>query len=226
MFPGPSRDILHCTSCYLGKLGKNQRQEEKSSRQEEVSGKAVGQTFPLTVIGFFLTSKTWGARVGLSKEQKELWLKDKEQSSLSSASSAHASPVKDQHSKSAKTSKQRTPAIKVKREEEEQVDLEGGLDACQPTMVTVQSKAGKVEGEESRWREEQGRRAHITLGCAEGVKPAQAGGDLENILDELDLENRNLGIEVEGGKLYLVGEAAYLELNQPITFSSLFTGGY
>ena len=58
------------------------------------------------------------------------------------------------------------------------------------------------------------------------MKPVQAGSDLENILDELDLENRNLGIEVEGGKLYLVGEAAYLELNQPITFSSLFTGGY
>ena len=178
------------------------------------------------MIGFFLTSKTWGARVGLSKEQKELWLKDKEPSSLSSASSAHAGPVKDQHFNSAKTSKQRAPAIKVKREEEEQVDLEGGLDACQPTMVTVQSKAGKVEGEESRWRDEKDRRAHITLGCAEGVKPMQAGSDLENILDELDLENENLGKEVEGGKLYLVGEAIYLELNQPITFSSFFTGGY
>ena len=244
MWPGPSREILHCTSCYLGRNQRQEELQEKKQRQEKVQekkqgqeeveekkqgqeevqeacAKAAGRAFPLTVVGFFLTPRTWGARVSLSKEQMELWLEDKVSTSLSPGSSAQVSAVKNQHSKLPKTSKERTPANKVK--EEEQVDLEGGFEACQTTMV-VQPRVAEVEG--SRWGRRPGRRAHITLGCAEGVRPVQAGKDLENILEELHLEDEKAGAEVEEGRLYLGGEAIYLELNQPITFSSLFTGSY
>ena len=222
MLHGPSREILHCTSCYLGKSQeKKQGQEEESQKQvHQVCARAAGRAFPLTVVGFFISPRTWGARVHLSKEQMKLWLKDKVPASSSSGTSC----VKDQHSKlSNKNSKERTPANKVKREEE--VKLEGGFEACQPTMV-VQPQAVIVDDKEDG--SNSGRRAHITLGCAEGVRPVQAGIDLENILEELDLEDKKSddGTEVEEGRLHHAGEAIYLELKQPINFSSLFTGSY
>ena len=233
---GPSRDILHCTSCYLGKSQRQQQQEtcqeknqgrgEESQNQEQVQDvcrRAAGQAYPLTVVGFFIPPRTWGARVSLSEEQRELWLEDKVPTSTSPGT-PHA---RDQHSKLPKNSKERTPATKVKREEEKEVNLEGGFEACQTTMVVQpQAVTSDKEEEKSKWKS--GRRAHITLGCAEGVKPVQAGIDLENILEELDLgdESSDDGTEVEEGRLYLAGDAIYLELKQPITFSSLFTGSY
>ena len=233
MFQGPSREILHCTSCYLGRNQQKQQEQEEQKNQEgqeklevqEVCGQAAGRAFPLTVVGFFLTPRTWGARVNLSKEQMELWVED----NVTSSSPVSSTHVKDQHSKQGKTSKERTHANKVKRkEEEEHVDLEGGLEACQTTMVVQSQVASVDEVEGSRWGRKSGRRAHITLGCAEGARPVQAGKDLENILDELDLEaDEKSGTEVgEEGRLHVAGEAIYLELNQPITFTSLFTGSY
>jgi len=232
MLHGPSREILHCTSCYLGKSQrhqqdccqqKNQGQEASPNQEQvhEVCGRAAGQAFPLTVVGFFITPRTWGARVTLSKEQMKLWLKDK----VPASPSLGTPHIKDLHSKLPKNSKERTPANKVKRGEDEQVKLEGGFEACQTTMV-VQPRAVTVDDKEEG--SNSGRRAHITLGCAEGVRPVQAGIDLENILEELDLgdENSDDGTEVEEGRLYHAGEAIYLEIKQPITFSSLFTGSY
>ena len=230
MLQGPSREILHCTSCYLGRnqrqqhqeLQEQKKEEGKEERAKEVCGRAAGRAFLLTVVGFFLTPRTWGARVCLSKEQMELWIEDKVTKTSSPGSSAPATHSRDHHSKLGKTFKERTPSNKDEREEEE-VDLEGGLEACQTTMV-VQSQ---VDAEGSRWGRKPGRRAHLTLGCAEGVRPVQAGKDLENILDELDLEaDEKTGAEVDEGRLYIAEDAIYLELNQPVTFTSLFTGGY
>jgi len=215
MLHGASSDILHCTSCYLGKSQeKKQGQEEESQKQAyEVCARAAGRAFPLTVVGFFISPRTWGARVHLSKEQMKLWFKDKVPTSSSS---------ENQHSKLPKNSKERIPANKVNREEE--VNLEGGFEACQTTME-VQPRAVSLDGEEEG--SNSGRRAHITLGCAEGVRPMQAGIDLENILEVLHLGDENSdGTEVEEGRLYHAGDAIYLELKQPITFSSFFTGSY
>ena len=115
-----------------------------------------------------------------------------------------------------------------KKQEEEVVDLEGGFEVCQPTM-RVQSQTATEEEEHRRRRRNTttGRRAHITLGRAEGVRPVQAGVDLEDILDELELLKEDCGTDMEGGRLYLLsGKAVFLELKQPITFTSLFTGSY
>merc|ERR1712107_889651 len=135
-------------------------------------------------------------------------------------------PAKLQPSKS---SSGRTPHGEKKKQEEEEVDLEGGFEVCQPTM-RVQSQTATEEEEQRRrrWNTTTGRRAHITLGRAEGVRPVQAGVDLEDILDELELEKEeDCGTDVEGGRLYLLsGKAVFLELKQPIIFTSLFTGSY
>merc|ERR1712012_1226232 len=227
---GPSREILHCTSCYLGRsqrqqakkyLEEEEEEEGKGEKREEVenaSARAAGRVFPLKVVSLFLTSRTWGAAVDLSKEPRDLWLEGRQSPSSSI-------PAKLQPSKS---SSGRTPHGVKKKQEEEVVDLEGGFEVCQPTM-RVQSQTATEEEEHRRRRRNTttGRRAHITLGRAEGVRPVQAGVDLEDILDELDLVEEDCGTDVEGGRLYLPsGKAVFLELKQPITFTSLFTGSY
>merc|ERR1712012_994005 len=117
---GPSREILHCTSCYLGRSQRKQakkyleeeEEEGKGEKREEVqnaSARAAGRVFPLTVTGLFLTSRTWGAAVDLSKEQRDLWLEGRQSPSSSI-------PAKLQPSKS---SSGRTPhGVKKKQEEE------------------------------------------------------------------------------------------------------------
>ena len=232
---GPSREILHCTSCYLGRSQRQQadkyleeedgKEEGKGEKREEVqnaSARAAGRVFPLKVAGLFLTSRTWGAAVDLSKEQRDLWLEERQSPSSSS-------PAKLQPSKPAKSSSGRTPPGVKNKQEKEEVDLEGGFEACQPTM-RVQSLTATEEEEHRRRRRNTtttGRRAHITLGCAKGVRPVQAGVDLEDILDELNLVEEDCGTDVEGGRLYLLsGKALFLELKEPKTFSSLFTGSY
>ena len=230
---GPSREILHCTSCYLGRsqrqqdkkyLEEEEGEEEKGEKREEVqnaSARAAGRVFPLKVVSLFLTSRTWGAAVDLSKEQRDLWLEGRQSPSSSI-------PAKLQPPKPAKSSSGRRPHGVQKKQEEEEVDLEGGFEVCQPTM-RVQSQTATEEEEHRRRRRNTttGRRAHITLGRAEGVRPVQAGVDLEDILDELDLVEEDCGTDVEGGRLYLLsGKAVFLELKQPITFTSLFTGSY
>merc|ERR1712012_321589 len=230
---GPSREILHCTSCYLGRsqrqqakkyLEEEEEEEGKGEKREEVenaSARAAGRVFPLKVVSLFLTSRTWGAAVDLSKEPRDLWLEGRQSPSSSI-------PAKLQPSKPAKSSSGRTPHGVKKKQEEEEVDLEGGFEACQPTM-RVQSQTATEEEEHRRRRRNttNGRRAHITLGRAESVRPVQAGVDLEDILDELDLVEEDCGTDVEGGRLYLPsGKAVFLELKQPITFTSLFTGSY
>ena len=232
---GPSREILHCTSCYLGRnqgqqakkyLEEEEEEEEGKGEQREkvqnASARAAGRVFPLKVVSLFLTSRTWGAAVDLSKEQRDLWLEGRKSPSSSI-------PAKLQSSKPAKSSSGRTPHGVKKKQKEEEVDLEGGFEACQPTM-RVQSQTATEEEEQRRRRRRNtttGRRAHITLGRAEGVRPVQAGVDLEDILDELELAKEDCGTDVEGGRLYLLsGKAVFLELKQPITFTSLFTGSY
>ena len=194
---------------------------EKREKVQNASARAAGRVFPLKVAGLFLTSRTWGAAVDLSKEQRDLWLEERQSPSSSS-------PAKLQPSKPAKSSSGRTPPGVKNKQEEEEVDLEGGFEACQPTM-RVQSRTAAEEEEPRRRRRNTttDRRAHITLGCAEGVRPVQAGVDLEDILDELNLVEEDCGTDVEGGRLYLLsGKAVFLELKQPITFTSLFTGSY
>ena len=188
---------------------------------QNASARAAGRVFPLTVTGLFLTSRTWGAAVDLSKEQRDLWLEGRQ-------STPSSIPAKLQPSKPAKSSSGRTPHGVKKKQEEEVVDLEGGFEVCQPTMRVQSQTATEEEGHRRRRRNTTtGRRAHITLGRAEGVRPVQAGVDLEDILDELDLVEEDCGTDVEGGRLYLLsGKAVFLELKQPITFTSLFTGSY
>merc|ERR1712004_862996 len=188
-------------------MGEEEGKGEKREDVKNTSARAAGRVFPLRVSGLFLTSRTWGAAVDLSKEQRELWLEERQSPSSSS-------PAKLQPSKPAKSSSGRTPPGVRNKQEEEEVDLEGGFEVCQSTM-RVQSRTAAEEEEHRRWKRTItiGRRAHITLGCAEGVRPVQAGVDLEEILDELELVKEDCGTDVEGGRLYLLsGEAVFLEL--------------
>merc|ERR1712007_10180 len=110
---------------------------EKREKVQNASARAAGRVFPLTVAGLFLTSRTWGAAVDLSKEQRDLWLEERQSPSSSS-------PAKLQPSKPAKSSSGRTPLGVKNKQEKETVDLEGGFEACQSTM-RVQSRTATEE---------------------------------------------------------------------------------
>merc|ERR1712059_212571 len=93
------------------------------------------------------------------------------------------------------------------------------VSACRSSLV--------VGGVESGAGEEQilGRRAHITLGCAEGVKAFQTG------LDQLSLLNMmGEGHVVEGllgGSLIRCGDQGWvIRLKKKIKIQAVFTGVY
>ena len=107
----------------------------------------LGRAFHLSVVGFFVTPRSWGARVRLGEEQGGLWRNETGQGVVELVTVKRKSTKKE-------------------KPEEQVVDLNGGYQACQPTLE---------EGKPRVWSDNENaqRRAHMTLGCAEGVRPIQ-----------------------------------------------------
>uniref|UniRef100_A0A3Q0RUK4 2',3'-cyclic nucleotide 3' phosphodiesterase n=1 Tax=Amphilophus citrinellus TaxID=61819 RepID=A0A3Q0RUK4_AMPCI len=72
-----------------------------------------------------------------------------------------------------------------------------------------------------------GSRAHITLGCAEGVEPVQTGIDLLEILAQQESQQGELVEEMELGSLTYYGEGKWLlNLREPICVPACFSSIY
>ncbi|XP_030592508.1 2',3'-cyclic-nucleotide 3'-phosphodiesterase [Archocentrus centrarchus] len=72
-----------------------------------------------------------------------------------------------------------------------------------------------------------GSRAHITLGCAEGVEPVQTGIDLLEILAQQASQQGELVEEMELGSLTYYGEGKWLlNLREPICVPACFSSMY
>ena len=68
-----------------------------------------------------------------------------------------------------------------------------------------------------------GRRAHITLGCAEGVRPVQAGLDQLQVLREAPART----IAIPGGLLANFGDGRWmLSLEKWVSVQAVFSGSY
>ena len=93
--------------------------------------------------------------------------------------------------------------------------------SCEPTLRPLEdNEAGDIAGPV------RGRRAHITLATAPGVKPVQTG------LDQLDTllavsRDQGPGHQLVGGTLHGVGQGRWvIALDTPLTVQTIYTGEY
>jgi len=164
----------------------------------------LGTVSPLKIVGFILTPRTVGARVSLSSDQLTVYHQnDFDTSNPLQSSNTNKSPL---------VPKNNAP----------------NYESCSSTLqydsnsnITISDLVGPIRG----------RRAHITLGCAPGVKPVQTGPDQLDTLAALGHQGAEdshaMQHHFEGGTLHGVGLGRWvLQLTSPITVQSLYTGGY
>lgn len=140
---------LHCTAKFCGKARKGKYSDDAL---EYVTNKEViaslGLLSKLTVIGFVFSKATFGARVKLSDIQLELYGQNDEERNNSRVNS--------------NTSKVNSTFEYVGAEEQENLQNMSSIEKT-TNFNPIPNK---------------GRRAHITLGTADGVPPVQTGFDL------------------------------------------------
>ena len=145
---------LHCTAKFCGKARKGKYAPDILEYvSNTVVTASLGQLSKIAVIGFVITKSTFGARLGLSDIQLELY---------------------GQNDSEVTSSKWNSSTAKVNSSfeyvgEEENQNLEN--------MSNIEKTTNfyPVPGK--------GRRAHITLGTADGVAPVQTGFDLLEAVD-------------------------------------------
>ena len=74
-----------------------------------------------------------------------------------------------------------------------------------------------------------GRRAHVTLGCAPGVKPVQTGVDQLEVLAGVARGQCGPNHSINGGQAVVtgVGDGQWIvALKTPVSFKCIYTGGY
>ncbi|XP_066950247.1 2',3'-cyclic-nucleotide 3'-phosphodiesterase-like isoform X2 [Macrobrachium rosenbergii] len=161
---------------------------------------ALGQCYPLNIIGFVITPRTFGARIKLTDEELELW-----------GSNDYETPPDNL---------MRVPEFVNKKEPytttsahdnddgDEGNDNDNLVDSCEPKIIITPQEMVKNRF----WPTSGiGSRAHITLGCAWGVKPVTTGFDLidviscEQIEEDSKKHNENamdVDLEDSGSKTY------------------------
>ena len=156
----------------------------------------LGKVSSLTIAGFVLSPRTVGARVMLTPEQLSVY----HQNDLEPFS------VLPPHN-NARTQPASTDT--------------GDTRTCPPTLRPLEGgEAGDIVGPV------RGRRAHITLATAPGIKPVQTGLDQ---LDTLLAVSRGHVTchQLEGGTLRGAGQGRWvITLDSPLTVKSVYTGGY
>jgi len=166
----------------------------------------LGTVSCIKIVGFILTPRTVGARVLLNSEQLTVYHQndfDMSNPNQSNTANSNKSPLMP---------KNNAP----------------NYESCTSTLkhennftVNISDFVGPIKG----------RRAHITLGCAPGIKPVQTGPDQLDTLAALDKQEAGdshaIQQKFEGGTLYGVGSGRWaIQLTHPISVKSLYTGGY
>ena len=94
--------------------------------------------------------------------------------------------------------------------------LSDAISACRPSLVVDNL-------EQLQAPSPLGRRAHITLGCAEGVRPVQTGLDQVQVLREQPVTT----IDIPGGTLAGFGGGRWLvSMDKGVVVQGVFSGGY
>merc|ERR1711934_467903 len=178
----------------------------------------------------------FGARVRLNEEQLEIWHEE-------GIGESNRTPPDEVTSKSCvkESSKQGTDEVvskssggkedrnKRKGEKEtsleEVVDLEEHLLACRSSLVHRKQRpcTNQSSTSQSSSLTSLGLRAHLTLGCTEGVRPMQTGLDQLALLQGKVVEE----IKIPDGVLVRIEDCGWmLNFDSDITVDALFTGVY
>ena len=198
---------LHCTAKFCGKARKGKYSSDALEYSSNTEVNAsLGVLSKLSVIGFVITKGTFGARVKLSDIQLELY---------------------KQNDDELESSKLNSSEVKV-NSSFEYVGAEESQNLENMTNIEKTTNFYPVPGK--------GRRAHITLGTAEGVAPVQTGFDLlEAVNFEKDASKEKLYYNIF---TYQIPETKYVLRRyrqdmwvlytsfQNMSYDALFTANY
>jgi len=168
---GMAINTCHCTAKFCGKEGK-----EYSVQKEVVEH--LGKVTSLEITGFTITPRTIGAKVRLSGHQKLVYAQNDNQEVMDPNQKEQNGP------KPSNQNKRKPPQNGHNPEDDDPIELEEvsqvlrAISATKPSLRTEKSNNNSESGGSSSFF---GRRAHITLGCAAGVKPVQTGLDTIDI---------------------------------------------
>lgn len=201
--------LLHCTAKFC-KFGEVPGATEYSSNPDVVE--AYGKCYDLNVVGFVITPRTFGARVKLNSDEMKLWGGE-----LSSPTSPTSSP-------------QSSPRMKQKRNTDLYIDVRDReskhIPNCQASLICLPQTDISLQPTKGF-----GSKAHITLGCADGIQPVTTGLDLLDVIDcESSSNEEDESVKTfrfSRGILRNYGESRWvLYPNQKILVKSIFTGNY
>ncbi|KAK7076085.1 hypothetical protein SK128_006482 [Halocaridina rubra] len=193
------RNILHLTAKFTNR-GKPEGAMEYI--KSNIVKSAMGRCYPLNVIGYVVTPRTFGARILLTEEELKLWgQNDKE-----TPPDSHKRARDGGHNKN-----QFNPCI-----DSTQIDISMTVDANDPEIdesfnqprvsVVPQDLVNRfcpVAGI--------GSRAHLTLGCSSGIKPVATGFDLIDIVNCEQNSSKLLATyDITGAVLKFYGEGRWV----------------
>jgi len=193
---------LHVTAHFI-KKSKNSFGDSEPSENE-----FLGSASNLRITGLIITPKTFGARVKLSDEQLVLYKQNDREIEIPTVTS--------------KNENQR-PFKKPQGVDEEnltQVSIPEIVSACKTSLTTEPSVMEEYDPNNEPIF---GRRAHITLGCAEGIRPVQTGLDQLSVLSEEPIGS----FKLEGATLLNFGNGRWMvNFERAVNVNSLFSGAY
>jgi 2',3'-cyclic-nucleotide 3'-phosphodiesterase len=202
--------MLHCTSKFCS-FGDVPRSFEYICNEDVLEG--CGQCYRLCIVGFVMTPRTFGARVKLGKEELKLW--DQESASQSSRLPSLTSSVKPLSHNS--TYQNHIVCHNVRGKQ--------WFPHCQATLVCSEEMEPSFQPTRGK-----GSRAHVTLGCAEGVAAVITGYDLLEVIEceaTPEITSKCRTFSLPRGWLRDYGKSRWvLYMCRQITVSSLFTGCY
>eukprot|EP00092_Neocalanus_flemingeri_P004005 GFUD01004311.1.p1 GENE.GFUD01004311.1~~GFUD01004311.1.p1 ORF type:complete len:527 (+),score=133.15 GFUD01004311.1:142-1722(+) len=191
-----SHDRCHCTSRFI-------RKGDPMEGTEEVD--MCGQASCLHITGFVITPRTFGARIQLTAGQLSVYKQD--DTEVESA----AVPAKPRSG----------PASQPPTEKATCASLNAAISACRPSLSTEGDRLERLSGAGPLV----GRRAHITLGCADKVRPVQTGLDQLQVLRAM--EQPETSLDIPGGTLAGFGAGRWLlSLDRSVEVQAVFSGGF
>jgi 2',3'-cyclic-nucleotide 3'-phosphodiesterase len=202
--------MLHCTSKFCS-FGDVPGSLEYTTNKDVLEG--CGQCYKLCIVGFVMTPRTFGARVRLGIEELKLW--DQESESQSSRFPSFSSGVRPYSHNSMYQNPIVNPGTRG----------EPWFPHCQATLVCSEEMQPSFQPTRGK-----GSRAHITLGCAEGVAAVTTGYDLLEVVEcegTPEITSRCRTFSLPRGWLRDYGNSRWvLYMCRQITVSSLFAGCY